>query len=138
MFFTMFIFFSFKKYLQMGLVAGSNYFDFVNADTSVSNFSSLVCSLKSYLNELALVEISVNCALKYACTFSLGKSESILPRKDLNVLPSGTSELFGGNITEGRDCCYELELQQLQPPEKIKLQLFPINESTRLRLEKVR
>ncbi|XP_019177279.1 PREDICTED: uncharacterized protein LOC109172558 isoform X3 [Ipomoea nil] len=67
---------------------------------------------------------------------SEGKSEPILPRKDLNVLPSGTSELFGGNITEGRDCCYELELQQLQPSEKIKLQLFPINESTRLRLEK--
>nr|GMD53565.1 probable serine/threonine-protein kinase At1g54610 [Ipomoea batatas] len=67
---------------------------------------------------------------------SEGKSESIFPRKDLNVLPSGTSELFGGNITEGRDCCYESELQQLQPSEKIKLQLFPINESTRLRLEK--
>ncbi|XP_031116996.1 uncharacterized protein LOC116020656 isoform X3 [Ipomoea triloba] len=67
---------------------------------------------------------------------SEGKNESILPRKDLNVLPSGTSELFGGNITEGRDCCYESELQQLQPSEKIKLQLFPINESTRLRLEK--
>ncbi|XP_019177278.1 PREDICTED: uncharacterized protein LOC109172558 isoform X2 [Ipomoea nil] len=47
-----------------------------------------------------------------------------------------SEELFGGNITEGRDCCYELELQQLQPSEKIKLQLFPINESTRLRLEK--
>nr|GMD54953.1 TSL-kinase interacting protein 1-like [Ipomoea batatas] len=47
-----------------------------------------------------------------------------------------SEELFGGNITEGRDCCYESELQQLQPSEKIKLQLFPINESTRLRLEK--
>lgn len=70
--------------------------------------------------------------------FSLGESESILHRKDFNVLPSGTSELFGGKIAEGRDCCHESELQQLRPSDKIKLQLFPINESTRLRLEKVR
>lgn len=66
----MFLFsFSFKKYSQLGLDVGSSYFDFVNADTSVSKFSSLMYSLKGYVNELALVEISVNFALRYASTF---------------------------------------------------------------------
>ncbi|CAH9139435.1 unnamed protein product [Cuscuta epithymum] len=76
------------------------------------------------------------------CQKSEGGSKSVLSKEDFKVLPSGTSILLGEKLADGRNCCSGTtvgtltELQHIQPSEKIKLQLFPINESTRLRLEK--
>lgn len=76
--------------------------------------------------------------------FSTAECKSIMPDKNPGVLPCSVAPLSGQTmpssifaIESGRNPPSDFQIHQKNSSAKIILQLFPLNENTRLGLEKV-